>query len=396
MKTLFDYIRNGNEQIRNIIFNIILTIETIIVIEDKSDLHFGYESYVFRLTFALSVVCVLLAVRLFSKKDILLIAVFSVLSIIVYRLSGRNELLRFTIFVAACKDLDIIRKLKIYFYEMLAGSALLILLSVTGIYGNLSVNAWDDAGSIRYVFGFGDANSFHCMFMMMVFLACYLYADKWKWYVYAIMAGLNIVLWMLTGCETAAAITMLGIGGAVLIKYTSLFKGVLLHILGLLTLGFSILFSVYAAVNSHYMHNKYSAFFDRLLSGRIVNLYWDTKNHAGSIETWRMFAGGDTMDIYFDMGWVRLFYWYGIIPAIFVLVAIILLHIECMNRKDSLMAMILMCLSIYTVVEAHLISVYIGRNYILFIMGLYLIGNINLKMNDRLASSFPFSKGDNK
>ncbi len=28
-------------------------------------------------------------------------------------------------------------------------------------------------------------------------------------------------------------------------------------------------------------------------------------------------------------------------------------------------------LSVYTVVEAHLVSVYIGRNYLLFLMGMY-------------------------
>ena len=31
----------------------------------------------------------------------------------------------------------------------------------------------------------------------------------------------------------------------------------------------------------------------------------------------------------------------------------------------------LVVLSVYTVVEAHLISVYIGRNYLLFLMGMY-------------------------
>ncbi len=376
---VLNLIKKNNDGIRNVLFNILLTIEILVVIVDKSDFHIGFESYIFRMTFLISCLCVMLAFRRYSKKDLLIILTFTVMSVVVYKMSGRNELLRFTMFVAACKDLDITKKLEIIFFETLAGSVVLVFLSVTGIYGRLMTSAWDDADSIRYVFGFGDANAFHCMFMMLVFLGLYLYQDRLRWYGFIALAISDMALWVVTRSEAAAAITMMGILGTAIFRFTDLKKSIWLYFPGLFVYGFCIWFSAYSAINSKCMPNDFIVKMNSLLSGRIINLYWDSVKHSGSIETWHLFSRRDTMDVYFDMGWVRLFYWYGIIPAIFVLAALALLYIACICHKDAVMMVLLTCLALYTLVEAHLISVYIGRNYILLFMGYYLLQADNRK-----------------
>lgn len=370
---VLELIKKNNDRIRNILFNILLTIEILVVIVDKSDFHIGYESYIFRLTFLISCLCVILAFKRYSKLELMMILTFSVMSVVVYKMSGRNELLRFTIFVAACKNLNILEKLKIFFFENLVGSAVLIFLSVTGIYGRLITSAWDDADQIRYVFGFGDANAFHCMFMMLIFLGLYLYHDRLRWYGYIALAISDIALWVATRSEAAAAITMIGIVGIAIFRFTDLKKCIWMYFPGVFVFVFCIWFSVYSAINSECMPNDFIVRMDRLLSGRIINLYWNSVSHSGSIGTWHIFSGRYTMDVYFDMGWVRLFYWYGIIPAIFVLAALMLLYIACIRQKDAYLMVLLTCLALYTLVEAHLISVYIGRNYILLFMGYYLL-----------------------
>ena len=377
MEKILTLLQENKDRIRNLIFDILLTIEILVVIVDKSDFHIGFESYIFRFTFLLSCLCVLLTLKRYTKKDLVLIIPFLIISVIVYKLSGRNELLRFTVFVAACKDLDIIQKLRLFFYESLIGSMALIVLSVTGLYGRLYANAWDDAGSIRYVFGFGDANAFHCMFMMLVFLGLYLYHDKMKWYMFLILAISDIILWIATRSEAAAAITMIGIGGVALFSLSDLKKYISLYLPGFFIYAFCIWFSIYSAVNSMRMPNDFIVKMNNLLSGRIINLYWDSNAHSGSIETWHLFSGRDTIDVYFDMGWVRLFYWYGIIPAIFVITGIILLYAICIAKRDAVMMVILISLALYTLVEAHIISVYIGRNFILLFFGYYMLNSEN-------------------
>ena len=97
----------------------------------------------------------------------------------------------------------------------------------------------------------------------------------------------------------------------------------------------------------------------------------DTTYKEGTISTWSLFSSPHNT-YYFDMGWVRLFYWYGIIPGIIV-VACLFLLLGYFLKKDRLAEMILFSTySVYTIVEAHIVSVYIGRNYLLFIAGMYL------------------------
>ena len=89
------------------------------------------------------------------------------------------------------------------------------------------------------------------------------------------------------------------------------------------------------------------------------------------MDTWSLFSNPHNT-YYFDMGWVRLFYWYGIIPGIVVVVCLLLLLVY-FYKRDKMSEMILFSTySVYTIVEAHIVSVYIGRNYLLFIAGMYL------------------------
>ena len=61
------------------------------------------------------------------------------------------------------------------------------------------------------------------------------------------------------------------------------------------------------------------------------------------------------------------------------LAAIILLYVICIAKKDAAMMVILTSLALYTLVEAHLVSVYIGRNFILLFMGYYLLSKNKAK-----------------
>lgn len=72
---------------------------------------------------------------------------------------------------------------------------------------------------------------------------------------------------------------------------------------------------------------------------------------------------------YFDLGWVRLFYWYGIIPGIIIVLLLVIWQIKMFQRKKYLVLSIIMSFAVYSIFEAHIISVYIGRNYLLFLFG---------------------------
>ena len=69
-----------------------------------------------------------------------------------------------------------------------------------------------------------------------------------------------------------------------------------------------------------------------------------------------------------------MFYWYGIIPGAIVVIMLLLHLTECYRKRDGQALMLIASLSIYTIIEAHLVSIYIGRNFLLLIFGAYWSG----------------------
>ena len=354
-----------------------VTLELLIVIVDKSNYTNPIEGQLFRITFLLAAAKVLMT--RYSRKEWIALILFGILGLISYRATGRNEILRIVAFVAACKGVEMEKVLKYVFYTTLGGCLLLILLSVTGIYGELALEADFGRGYVqtRYCLGLGHPNALHCMFLMLVLLGLYLYSNRMRWYGYAALAGLNYALFLLTDSKTGVMLTFCGILGAVLVHYV---KGLeerrwiyaVVFILLIVCVGFSILAadSRFARPEEYWFANPLIAEAETHLNGRIQDLYYGSVNREGTTATWSLFSGPEN-DYYFDMGFVRLFYWYGILPGTVYVLCNLWLIRQFYKTGNGMGLVMLAVLSVYTVVEAHIISVYIGRNYLLFLLGMY-------------------------
>ena len=91
---------------------------------------------------------------------------------------------------------------------------------------------------------------------------------------------------------------------------------------------------------------------------------------GGVLRNWRLFSRPENIK-YFDMGYVRLFYWYGIIPGALYVLLYAMLMWQCYKKKNYMGFMMVLSFALYTMLEAHFISVYLGRNYALFLLGAY-------------------------
>jgi hypothetical protein len=367
--------------IANTLFYIALAIETILMIVDKSELNVPFESHVFRVTFLLTLLAV--AITSHNQREWAIIAATIVFTFICYRISGKNELLRFSVFVMAARDIKLDKTMKAYFYIMAAGFGLIALLSVTGIMGqikNIADYGREAGEEIRYVFGFGHPNSlWGCVFALgMVWL--WIYGKNAKLWHYLIYGLIQIVLYKLTVSRTAFIIGLFSLVLALAARYIpALAEKKIPYMLSVLvTPVFCVAFSVWGSIVSpvpryEFEHKHYGIInkVDKLLNQRIHNLYRANNRHAGYIGTWKLFSDRIS-DEYFDMGWVRLFYWYGIIPTVIISLLVILLIYLCYRKKDIYTLVIVLSLSIYTIVEATFVSVYIGRNFMLPILGVYL------------------------
>ena len=332
-----------------------------------------------------------------------MIVLLEAVAFVSYRITGANDLIRIVTFVAACKDIPLRQMLKYTFYVTLIGCAVIIILSVTGIYGEISLTqAYGREGAdvarytnetleaeTRYTLGMGHPNALFCMFLMLMMLGVYIYFDRMKWYLYLFLMMLNVGVYALTDSRTGMLIGTLFLVGACTLAYCKVLREkAFVYVCGFLVFALCIGFSVDAAAYAPkvrqaqwdaYFHNNPRAdkhtlammAIDSHISGRVVSLT-DSANNDGSIQTWSAFSEPNNMNYYFDMGWVKLFYRYGVVPGGLYIAACLALMWQLYKRRDACGLLFLATLAVYTVIEAHLISVYIGRNYLLMMMGYYL------------------------
>lgn len=373
-------------------FYIGVIIEVLMVLVDKSALVNPVEGRLFQLTLFLFMIKVCLT--RYSKKEYLVIAIFLGLGAISYFVTGRNEMVRVVMFIAACKDIDMKKCLKIIFYLTLSGCLLIMLLSLLGIGGDMALTQDYGRGSVetRYTFGLGHPNSLQCMIWALTVLCLYLYGAKMKWYVYLVILGINMFFFLLTDSKTSllAAIFSIIYTGIYrfinneTIKRASSISGILI------TLG-SVAVSVFIAGTAYHVYNydwgidnsALALFLKKLdiaLTGRIRSLTGNTR-WEGTIQTWKLFSE-PANNYYFDMGWIRLFYWYGIIPATIAVIILLVLLLYCMRKKKYMELVMIVSFAVYTVVEAHAVSVYLARNYVIFILGTYWYQMIRVEKED--------------
>ncbi len=381
-----------------ILFYIGLTIELLIVVVDKSNYTNPIEGYLFRLTFLLS--AAKLALTGYHWTEWLAIAALEAVGFLSYRITGENDIIRMVTFAAACRNIPLRQMLRYTFWVTLAGCLVIIMLSVTGIYGEISLTqaygheaaettryvGVEEAEETRFTLGMGHPNALSCMFFMLTALGVYVYFSRMRWYLYLFLMLLNAGVYLLTGSKTGMLITTAFLVGACIMTYCRFLRqNLFVYLSGALVFALCIGFSVDAAACAQRVRDaQWNTFFylnpgdnahivtlgkiDRYINGRIVSLT-DSEKNDGMLETWSSFSCENNMKYYFDMGWVKLFYRYGVIPGILYVAACLALLWQFYRRRDACGLVLFVVFALYTVVEAHLISAYIGRNYLLMMMG---------------------------
>ena len=353
-----------------------LFIELTIVILDKSEYIIQHEGLWFRVTFVLFGISMITTKH--SLRQWISFFVMALMGCVSYLYTGRNEILRAVVFIWACLGKDIKKALKFTFWYTLAGCAVLFLLSVLGIYGDIFLEAvyhtdipWTP-GEVekRYCFGMGHPNAFHCMMLVITWLGIYSYHEKIKWYGYVIIGIAHVVVYFFTDSRTGLLMSVGSIGLFVILKYIKpLQKNVISYILGILIVVGAVGFSVFMAKYS--VNHPLLLKIDNVLSGRITNLYYNSTYHEGMLNPWYPWSAARNTE-YFDLGIIRMFYWFGIIPGVIYFLTQCKLIWCGYKQKDYMLLAMVVVITIYSVFEAHFISDYMGRNYILFFFGMYL------------------------
>lgn len=358
------------EKTGRICFWLALVIELLIVIIDKSAYINPIEGQLFRLTFLLC--CIKIASTKYSRDEWICILLFGAVAFVSYLVNNRDETVRIVAFVAGCKGIDLKKMMRLAFWLTLSGAVILFVLSAVGVFGDFKITANFGRGEYpsiietRYCFGMGHPNAFQGMLFMMITLCLYLEADRMKIYHFVFLEFINYLSYWYTDSNTGFLVCTAVIAGVMLLKYCKpLRKSRTIYILGAL---FVIGIVVFSAVGSHTgIENKLIDRLDTVLNGRFKFAH---KIETARLENWLPFASAENTE-YFDAGFIKLFYWYGIIPGVLYVLMNLYLIYQSYRNKDYTIVVLVVGYAVFTIMEAHLISFYILRNYLFILLGYY-------------------------
>ena len=272
-----------------------LIIELLIVIVDKSAYINPLESHLFRLTFLLF--CVKIALTKYSTKEWIGILLTGILLFVSYQVNEKDEAVRVIAFIAACKGIEIKKLMRVVFWITFTGCVLLILLSVTGLYGSISMTADFGRGGqgeqlfeTRYTLGMGHPNALHGMLWLVGMLAFYCYVDSAKWYWFALFPIIDIILFLLTDSKTGFLVWLMSAALIPIMKYNKNCreaKGV--YLLGATVVIGCIVFSMLGShiENTYFTTDSLMHKLDKMLNGRDQSCY---AVEAARLENWKWFA----------------------------------------------------------------------------------------------------------
>lgn len=358
------------EKFGSLCFWLALLIELLIVMVDKSAYINPIEGQLFRITFLLC--CIKIATTKYSRDEWLCILFFGAVMFVSYLVNERDETVRIVAFIAACKGEDLKKMLRVTFWLTLTGSVILFVLSGLGIFGDFKITANFGRGvypsiiETRYCFGMGHPNAFQCMLFMMITLVLYLDSEKMKWYHFLFLEFINYFSYRYTDSNTGFLVCTAVIAGVALLKYCKpLRRSKVIYLLGAL---FVVGIFLFSAIGSHTgIENELIDRLDTILNGRFKFAH---KIEAARLENWLLFASAENTE-YFDAGLIKLFYWYGIVPGVLYVGMNLYLIYQSFKKEDYTIVVIVAGYTLFTIMEAHLISFYILRNYLFIFMGYY-------------------------
>lgn len=362
--------REKLNRIGNLCFWIALVIECMIVMIDKSAYTNPWEGKLFRLTFVLF--CIKVITTQYSQKEWIIIAIVGMLVSVSYLINSKDEVVRAAVFVISCKNIDVKKILKVVLGITLAGSIVLFILAASGIFGAMAMTANFGRGpspgivETRYCFGMGHPNAFHCMLYMMIVACLYIYIDKMKWHHFILIFLVNAVIYHYTDSNTAMLVIVATVIGAAIMKYIPKLQDT--KCIYWLSAAFVLAFVIFSIVGSHIgRETPFMYELDHILNGRFQYAYAIENARA---ENWTLFSNRTNTE-FFDQGFIRLFYWYGIVPGIMYVLANFYLIYQSYQKRDYMLLIIVVGFSLFSMMEAHLVSVYILRNYLFILLGSY-------------------------
>lgn len=289
---------------------------------------------------------------------------------LLYLSAGINTGIKAPIFIFVLKGINRRKLFKSYMVTMLGIVTCIVTASLLFNFGRLGQYGEYTRGfhGWRWSFGFDNPNALQIVGFWIMIYALYLFAQNRKLWILFVTATLYVGLCVATASRTGALV-----GGFVLIfvavvSYVPYDKWAkILGALGIIMISGMVMLSLWVAAD--WRNNSVLEMIDRLINGRISVLgdkIAGTNYELPFICNWKLFSAKENKNWY-DMGYVQIFYYYGIVPACMYLAFVVGSIIKAWRGRQDVYMVLIIGLCLYLFMETHSFSNYITKDLLLII-----------------------------
>lgn len=335
----------NKEKAGNTLFYIGIILEIIIMMTDHSQIILPLRGRVAQLAFVLFG-CKILTTK-YTKKEWIVIILFGFLGAVSYLTCGEEYFARAIVMVTAAKEIELKKIAKTIFLATLAGTMLIVVLSLTGTLGVIVDvrNYGRGAEEARWCLGFSHANNVHDMFWYLLVFYFYLENKRCTWIHYLVLTIGNIGLYMLTISRTGFLTAQILIIGCAIVRYfPGICKTFLPYIAAVVGLAGCMYITILGGFDGRVTPIKEKL--NALLTGRL-QMVWE----FARVSKWTWFPPARDL-MYVDNGFARLFFLFGIVVGTVYLALLIYMAYHMYRTRNGVGVVILATTMLVTVMES--------------------------------------------
>lgn len=330
------------------------------------------------------------ATRQYSKKQKVLFLILIVFGILLYINTGLNKGIRAVLYLYAMKNVDR-RKFFMALMVVLVVSTLsfaaLSKFGLLGIYVIKDIRSNRGFNGFRYCLGYENCNRTMEVVFLALICELILYHEKQSWYAYALVTGMYIFLFYLTDSWTGFMVGVSVIIGMSCIRFINWRRWPeLVFIVFIMSFLLMLLISVLAAFP---VDNGLMSRINHIISGRMTQLTTypcDEKYSLPYIGNWHLFGDASNHNDY-DMGYIQIFYYYGIVPAVCYLLCVVCAAVKAWKDRAAWKLVLLLGLSSYLFMESLYFSNFVPVDFLLVYAASLLWGDYGKQEKDRVCST---------
>jgi hypothetical protein len=228
----------------------------------------------------------------------------------------------------------------------------------------------------RFSLGFLNGNRLQVVvFGIVCFSVCF-FNERMNVWRRIIIGVVYFVICLLTASYTGAIVGFFVYGMSWIATYVKWDRwSDVLSVAIVCTFAFFIVISILAAAE---VKGSFMEKFDHLITGRMNQLRYHITSEEDLlpwISNWRLFSPRNHKNVY-DLGYVQLFYYYGIIPAVCYLAFVFYAVYVAWRERNVLGSLAIWACGIYLFMEAAYFSNYLQRDFLLMAAAFVVMGGM--------------------